>query len=400
MPSVLGLLLALLPAAFAVPTVNRVQTSNTVKGRWIAEFHDDAALETVMKTVQAVTGIKTKHEYNADAWKGFSFEGSEAVVDILSTFGFLKNIEPDTKVTIQAPITSPNPAEQVKRALTTQSGAIYGLARISHRSKGQSGYIYDSSAGSGSYIYVIDTGINSAHTQFGGRAIQGANFVDGESIADGNGHGTHCSGTTGSAAYGVAKKATIIGVKVLDSQGSGYTSDIMAGINWAINDAKNRGGVGRSVISMSLGGAYSSQSNSAVRAATSAGIFAAIAAGNNDDDASNYSPASESTACTVGAIDSNDARASFSNYGSVLDIFAPGVNILSTWIGSNTATNTISGTSMATPHIAGLAAYLIGLEGTRSPAALCQRIQALATKNAISDVAGSVNYLAYNGNGA
>jgi subtilisin family serine protease len=142
-------------------------------------------------------------------------------------------------------------------------------------------------------------------------------------------------------------------VKVLDSQGSGYNSDIMAGINWVINDAKNRGGVGRSVISMSLGGPYSSQSNSAVRAATQAGIFTAVAAGNENQDAGNVSPASESTACTVGAVDSNDARASFSNYGSYLDIFAPGVNILSTWIGSNTATNTISGTSMATPHIAG-----------------------------------------------
>lgn len=171
-------------------------------------------------------------------------------------------------------------------------------------------------------IYVIDTGINSGHQQFGGRAIQGANFVDGESIADGNGHGTHCSGTTGSTAYGVAKKATIIGVKVLDSNGQGYTSDINAGINWAINDAKSRAGVGRSVISMSLGGPYSSTSNSAVRAATNAGIFTAVAAGNENQDAGNVSPASESTACTVGATDANDNRASFSNYGSFLDIFA------------------------------------------------------------------------------
>lgn len=400
MPSTLSLLLALLPAAFAVPTINKVQTANTVQNRWIAEFEDNVALDAVMNTVKAVAGIKTKHEYAADAWKGFSFEGSEAVVDILSTFGFLKSVEPDTKVSIQAPMASPNPAVQVKRALTTQSGAPYGLARISHRSKGQSGYIYDSSAGSGSYIYVIDTGINSAHTAFGGRAIQGANFVDGESIADGNGHGTHCSGTTGSSSYGVAKKATIIGVKVLDSQGQGYNSDIMAGINWAINDAKNRGGVSRSVISMSLGGEYSEQSNSAVRAATNAGIFTAVAAGNDNIDASNSSPASESTACTVGATDSNDNRASFSNYGSILDIFAPGVNILSTWIGSSTATNTISGTSMATPHIAGLAAYLIGLEGPRSPSALCQRIQSLSTKNQIPNPNGSVNYIAYNGNGA
>lgn len=400
MPSVLSLLLALLPAALAVPTVNRAHTSSTVEGRWIAEFNDNVALDAVMETVKAVTGIKTRHEYHADAWKGFSFEGSEAVVDVLSTFGFLKNIERDTVVSIQAPLVSPNPVVQIKRALTTQSGAIYGLARISHRSKGQSGYIYDSTAGQGSYIYVIDTGINAAHTAFGGRAIQGANFVAGESIADGNGHGTHCSGTTASSTYGVAKKATVIGVKVLDSAGQGYTSDILAGINWAIGDAKSRGGVGRSVMSMSFGGVYSAQSNSAVRSATSAGIFAAVAAGNENQNAANVSPGSESTACTVGATDSNDARASFSNYGTALDIFAPGVNILSTWIGSTTATNALSGTSMATPHIAGLAAYLISLEGTRTPAALCQRIQSLATKNVITNPAGSVNYLAYNGNGA
>lgn len=157
MPSILSLLVAVLPATLAIPTVNKVQTADTVQGKWIAEFNDNAAIDAVMRTVKAVAGIKTKHVYNADSWKGFSFEGSEAVVDILSTFGFLKSVEPDTKVTIQAPIASPNPAEQVKRALTTQSGAIYGLARISHKSKGQSGYIYDTSAGSGSVIYVIDT---------------------------------------------------------------------------------------------------------------------------------------------------------------------------------------------------------------------------------------------------
>lgn len=137
---------------------------------------------------------------------------------------------------------------------------------------------------------------------------------------------------------------------------------------------------------MSLGGSYDSQSNNAVYQATQAGMFVAVAAGNDGKDASNYSPASERSACTVGATDSSDNRASFSNYGSIVDIFAPGVNIISTWIGSSTATNTISGTSMATPHIAGLAAYLIGLEGSRTPAALCSRIQSLSTKNVIANV--------------
>lgn len=177
-------------------------------------------------------------------------------------------------------------------------------------------------------------------------------------------------------------------MKVLDNDGSGSNSQVMAGIQWAVTDANNNGRISRSVISMSLGGGYSAQSNRAVAQAVSAGMFVAVAAGNNGDDASNYSPGSEASACTVGATDSNDNRASFSNYGRLVDIFAPGVNILSTWIGSNTATNTISGTSMATPHIAGLAAYLIALEGTRSPAALCSRIQSLSTKNVIAN-AGS-----------
>lgn len=212
---------------------------------------------------------------------------------------------------------------------------------------------------------------------------------------------THCAGTTGSTTYGVAKRANIIGVKVLGSDGSGYNSDVIAGINWAVSNAQQNGRISRSVISMSLGGAYDSQSNNAVAQATQAGMFVAVAAGNDGKDASNYSPASERSACTVGATDINDNRASFSNYGSIVDIFAPGVNIQSTWIGSSTATNTISGTSMATPHIAGLAAYLLALEGARSPAALCSRIQSLATKNTIANVgSGSPNYLAYNGNGA
>ena len=169
----------------------------------------------------------------------------------------------------------------------------------------------------------------------------------------------------------------------------------------AVNNAKNNNRVARSVISMSLGGTFSQATNDAVAEAVSAGIFAAVAAGNDGKDARNYSPASEPTAFTVGASDSNDAKASFSNFGPALDIFAPGVNIKSAWIGSTSSTNTISGTSMATPHVAGLAAYLIALEGTRTPSALASRIQSLSTKNVITSAgSGSVNYLAYNGNGA
>jgi subtilisin family serine protease len=151
---------------------------------------------------------------------------------------------------------------------------------------------------------------------------------------------------------------------------------------------------------MSLGGSKSTAVNSAVKSTVSSGVTVVVAAGNSDDDAGNYSPASEPTAITVGAIDSNDARASFSNFGSLIDVFAPGVNVLSSWIGSTTATNTISGTSMATPHIAGLAAYLIVLEGLTTPAAVVNRIQALATSGKITDAESTNNLIGYNGNGA
>jgi subtilisin family serine protease len=176
-------------------------------------------------------------------------------------------------------------------------------------------------------------------------------------------------------------------------------SGVIAGIQWVSDDAKAKGITNMSVLSMSLGGSYSAAMNSAVAGTVKNGITVVVAAGNSNDDAANYSPASAPNAITVGAIGQNDARASFSNYGSLLDVFAPGVNILSAWIGSTTATNTISGTSMAAPHVAGLVAYLIALEGSKSPAAMSQRIQALATPNKVTDTQGSPNLIAYNGDG-
>jgi subtilisin family serine protease len=177
----------------------------------------------------------------------------------------------------------------------------------------------------------------------------------------------------------------------------GTNSGVIAGINFAANDQKTRSCPNGAVANMSLGGSKSTAVNSAAANAVTAGLFFAVAAGNDGANAANYSPASEPTVCTVGASDINDNVASFSNYGSLVDIFAPGVNILSTW--RTGGTNTISGTSMASPHIAGLGAYLLTLEGPRTPAALCSRIQTLSTKNALAGVpSGTVNYLAFNGN--
>ncbi|EME38356.1 subtilisin-like protein [Dothistroma septosporum NZE10] len=395
MKSFLSLLLAL-PVVFAEPTINRRQTSETIPGKWIAEVNQDSLLANILTTIETLAGVSARHKYEIGNFKGFSFSGDDRVLDLLQSVGAIKSIEPDKRVYTNGPV-----SQLSECALTSQKPSTWGLGRISHRAKGSNVYVYNSNAGSNTDIYIVDTGIFVDHSDFGGRARMGANFVEGESSTDGNGHGTHCAGTTGSNTYGVAKEAKIIGVKVLGSDGSGTNSDVIAGIQWAVNNANSSGRTGRSVISMSLGGQFDQTSNNAVAQAVAAGVFVAVAAGNDGRNAANYSPASESSACTVGATDIDDNRASFSNFGSILDIFAPGVNIQSTWIGSSTATNTISGTSMATPHIAGLAAYLIALEGPRSPSALCSRIQALSTKNVVvSPGSGSPNCLAYNGNRA
>lgn len=189
-------------------------------------------------------------------------------------------------------------------------------------------------------------------------------------------------------------------MKVLGSTGSGATSGIIAGIQWVVSDAQSKGRIGRAVANMSLGGSYSASLNNAVASAVSSGIAFAVAAGNSNQNAANFSPASTPSAITVGATDSTDTRASYSNFGANLDVFAPGSSITSAWIGSNTASNTISGTSMASPHVAGLAAYLIALEGLSSPSAIANRIIGLSTTGVVvSPGSGSPNRLIYNGSG-
>ncbi|KAI3340066.1 peptidase S8/S53 domain-containing protein [Ustulina deusta] len=289
--------------------------------------------------------------------------------------------------------------EVSERSLVSQSGSTWGLATISHRAKGNTNYIYDNSAGAGTYAYIVDTGLLTTHNEFGGRGSYGYNAVGGQNV-DSNGHGTHVAGTLAGATYGVAKAATIISVKVF-SGSSSSTSIILDGYNWAVNDILSKGRKSKSVLSLSLGGGYSAAFNNAVNSAYSSGVLSVIAAGNDGVNAANTSPASAANAITVAAIDSNWAFAYFSNYGAVVDIAAPGVSVLSSWIGSNSATNTISGTSMSTPHVAGLALYLIALEGLSTPAAVTARIKALGTSGKITSLpSGTVNLIAYNGNGA
>lgn len=256
-----------------------------------------------------------------------------------------------------------------------EKSAPWGLARISHReSLGFSTfnkYLYSTDGGEGVDVYVIDTGTNYKHVDFEGRAKWGKTIPSGDVDEDGNGHGTHCSGTIAGKKYGVAKKANVVAVKVLKSNGSGTMSDVVKGVEWAAlahrdevkkaKDGKRKGFKG-STANMSLGGGKSPTLDLAVNAAVDLGLHFAVAAGNDNADSCNYSPAAAEKAVTVGASTLADERAYFSNFGKCNDIFAPGLNILSTWIGSEHATNTISGTSMASPHIAGLLAYFLSMQ--------------------------------------
>ncbi|KAB5549479.1 extracellular alkaline serine protease [Coniochaeta sp. 2T2.1] len=282
-------------------------------------------------------------------------------------------------------------------ALASQPNAPWGLARLSHRNRGSTDYVYDSSAGRGTYAYVIDTGLNVGHSDFGGRASLGYNVVSGTANVDVQGHGTHTTGIIGGKKYGVAKSASLVGVKVFHEGGS-LTSVILDGYNWAVSDIKSKGRVGKAVINMSLGGGQSKAFNNAVEAAYQAGIVTVVAAGNQGRDVGSDSPASAASAITVGAVDNNDRQAAYSNYGRALDIYAPGSGIPSAWIGSNSGTGTMSGTSMACPHVSGLVLYLMAKEGLSSPGAIAARIKGLGRQGVIQGLgSGSPNLLAYNG---
>src|SRR5688500_1396522 len=277
---------------------------------------------------------------------------------------------------------------------TTQTNATWGLDRIDQRDLPLNGTYTYTPTGTGVRAYIIDTGIRATHTQFGGRVISGFTAInDGLGTHDGNGHGTHVAGTVGGSIHGVAENVTLVAVRVLDSSGNGTNSGVIAGVDFVTS---NHQAGQPAVANMSLGGGASSALDTAVVNSINDGVTYAIAAGNDSLNACSFSPARVASAVTVGSTTNTDARSSFSNFGTCLDIFAPGSSITSAWNTGDTATNTISGTSMATPHVAGALALYLQTNPTATAATATQALIANSTLNKVTNPgSGSPNRLLY-----
>ena len=330
------------------------------------------------RSVAAIAGVSPQYVYTS-ALRGFAGQLNQGQLRALQHNPNVAYIEENGIVT----------------ASTTQNNATWGLDRIDQRTRPLNTTFNYTNTGANVRAYIVDTGINFGHNEFGGRAVSGFDAVDGGSADDCNGHGTHVAGTVGGATYGVAKGVQLVGVRVLNCSGSGTNAGVIAGIDWVKQNA-----VKPAVANMSLGGSASSTLDAAVRNAIASGVSFAVAAGNGNilgwqANACNYSPARVAEAITIGATDANDRKASWSNYGSCVDFFAPGVNITSAWYTTTTATNTISGTSMATPHVAGVAALYLQSNPSASPQQVRDALFANTTKGVVTSSSTTNNHLLF-----
>jgi cerevisin len=420
-----------IPDAYIIKFKDHVDEAGADKHHsWIQNIHTEGEQERLeLRKRSNIFGADDvfdglKHTFKIGGFKGYAGHFHESVIEQVRNHPDVEYIERDSIVHTMLPLNSKDSIiVEDSCSGETEKQAPWGLARISHRNTLNFGtfnkYLYTAEGGEGVDAYVIDTGTNIEHVDFEGRAKWGKTIPAGDDDVDGNGHGTHCSGTVAGKKYGVAKKAHVYAVKVLRSNGSGTMSDVVKGVEYAalshIEEVKKakagkRKGFKGSVANMSLGGGKTSALDAAVNAAVRAGVHFAVAAGNDNADACNSSPAAASEPLTVGASALDDSRAYFSNYGKCTDIFAPGLSIQSTWIGSKYAVNTISGTSMASPHIAGLLAYYLSLQPAGdsefavapiTPKQLKASLISVATKGALSDLpdADTPNLLAWNGGG-
>ncbi|WP_274563436.1 S8 family peptidase [Streptomyces spiramyceticus] len=343
-----------------------------VAGSYIVMLDEKADKQDLAKEY----GGKLQRNYNS-AINGFSASGlSETEAKRLAADPAVAKVVQNKKFTINA--TQDNPPS-------------WGIDRIDQAdTAGDSKYTYPDSAGEGVTAYVIDTGVRITHKDFEGRAAHGFDAVDNDDSADdGNGHGTHVAGTIAGAAHGVAKKAKIVAVRVLDDQGSGTTEGVVAGIDWVTKNHQ-----GPSVANMSLGGGADEALDEAVRKSIAAGVTYGVAAGNESSDAGQGSPSRVKEAITVASSTKDDQQSDFSNFGAVVDIYAPGSDITSSWNDSDEGTKTISGTSMATPHVVGAAAVYLAGHKDATPDAVAKALTDGATPDKISNPSeGTANKL-------
>ncbi|MFC8825139.1 S8 family peptidase [Streptomyces sp. NPDC057137] len=363
----LGLTVSPAQAAPAEGRVIGAGAADAVKDSYIVILSESSGPKSASaagRRLIARHGGEVTRTYRA-AINGYAAHLSETEAKRLAADPAVAQVIQDT--TVSADATQANPPS-------------WGLDRVDQPALPlNSSYTYPDTAGAGVNAYIIDTGVRITHADFGGRASYGYDAIDNDFVADdGNGHGTHVAGTVAGSSYGVAKKAKIVGVRVLNNAGSGTTAQVVAGVDWVTANA-----VKPAVANMSLGGGANTAIDTAVRNSIASGVTYAVAAGNNGANASGYSPARVGEAITVGATTNTDARASYSNYGSILDLFAPGSSITSAWRTSDTATSTISGTSMASPHVAGAAAVYLASHTSSSPSQVSSALTSGATSGAV-----------------
>ncbi|MEN3492432.1 S8 family peptidase, partial [Acinetobacter baumannii] len=364
----------------ANPVNDSSQAKGIIKNQYIVILNKDAGpSKDFAQNIAKQHAGKVLQSYDT-VLKGFAIylpdTAGAAFIEAMKKNPHVLSVESDTIVNIDA---------------TTQSNPDWGLDRIDQKALPLNSTYSYLQTGSGTTAYIVDTGILSSHQEFSGRVLSGYTAIsDGNGTTDCNGHGTHVAGTVGGTTYGVAKNVNLVPIRILGCDGSGASSNVIAGLDWILKNGKKP-----AVVNMSLGGATSSSLDSAVENLYNNGYVMVVAAGNSNTDACTSSPARVSKAITVAATDSTDTRASYSNYGSCVDIFAPGSQINSSWIGSNTATKILNGTSMATPHVAGVVAEMLQSIPTASPQTISTNLLNQASSNVVKNPSGSPNRLLY-----
>lgn len=340
--------------------------SGSVSGSYVVTLKGGTkAPSAAGKSLAEKYGAKISHIYGA-VLNGYAVQADERQARRLAADPRVASVVQDTRVMLDQ---------------TRKNPPSWGLDRVDQPDLPlDKSYTSPESAGSGVTVYVIDTGIRVSHQDFGGRASHGWDFVGDDGVAsDGNGHGTHVAGTIAGKRYGVAKKAEVVSVRVLDNAGGGTTARVIAGIDWVTRHARKP-----AVANVSLGGYRNAQLDAAVRNSIASGVTYTVAAGNDGLPAGLYSPAAVKEAVTVGATDRKDARAGFSNFGSYLDLFAPGASITSASYASDTGRATFSGTSMAAPHVAGAAALYLADHPKARPAQVSRALVDRAVSGRVS----------------